>query len=729
MGSCQSSPAAAVATSPPQSSKAGASKKEHIAEKKQNGVGNGVVISPVGTESTAASADSPTIHKQKIKETATSETTDQQQQLRDSQHNRIPSQDVSIGSSFNSSNSDDGGSSQSSSNNNNNNKATNGNHHHHQLHCMKSPAASNTKSLNNGDLSTSHRRRKSRQLDHSDSRVGLHEIISGDLKNPNLVRIEVPLGKPIEEVYEGVHDGPVLGSGISGIVRLVKHKKTGVQYAVKCLDLALIDSEEGLKQLKEEIYIMCQLDHPNIVRLEEVYESHSEIYLVQEICKGGELFDRLDEQPDYHYTEAQCAKLVKQMLSSVRYIHNKGIIHRDLKLENFLFSDLDAKSELKMIDFGLSKHFQFGEVHHEAVGTPYTVAPEVIRGSYDERCDVWAVGVITYLLLSGEPPFGGCGGPETLMEVRDNILTGEFAFEPEDIWETVSGEAKEFIKSLLVLDPMDRPTAQQCSNLKWLKMWKNRENNGTELRLNPAVVKALVGFKEYSDMRKLLCEVLSFTLLPEQIEGLRKEFELYDVEGTGEISLNTMKKVLIGNASTGSLGGLSEEEVEDIFNALRVRKGEATIHWHDFIAAGLSQCQVDERNLRLAFDRLDQEHKGYITFDNVMDLLGDEAFDTEDDMLNCWAESMKDVDCKTALITYEDFVLLMKGQNRDKSSLRKSLTVEPLDMQAMQDLLSPVPEIEFEMEEEANEFAYVNPHWVKAIHSTETASNAHRPLN
>ena len=130
---------------------------------------------------------------------------------------------------------------------------------HHQLHCMKSPAASNTKSLNNGDLSTSHRRRKSRQLDHSDSRVGLHEIISGDLKNPNLVRIEVPLGKPIEEVYEGVHDGPVLGSGISGIVRLVKHKKTGVQYAVKCLDLALIDSEEGLKQLKEEIYIMCQL--------------------------------------------------------------------------------------------------------------------------------------------------------------------------------------------------------------------------------------------------------------------------------------------------------------------------------------------------------------------------------------------------------------------------------------------------------------------------------------
>ena len=135
---------------------------------------------------------------------------------------------------------------------------------------------------------------------------------------------QVPFGKPIEEVYDGVHDGPVLGTGISGQVRLVSHKATGLQYAVKCLDLGLVDTEEGLRQLREEIYIMCQLDHPNIIRLEEVYESHSAIYLVQELCLGGELFDRLDEQPDYHYTEAQCARLVTQMLSSVRYIHSKG---------------------------------------------------------------------------------------------------------------------------------------------------------------------------------------------------------------------------------------------------------------------------------------------------------------------------------------------------------------------------------------------------------------------
>jgi len=560
--------------------------------------------------------------------------------------------------------------------------STRSSHDSHQT-TKKSNTSTSQQLANDLDpaITESHRRRKSRKsrkkdnLPRTNSRIGLDALSnsfnSGTSLNPNLVHIELPIGKPIQEVYDGVHDGPILGSGISGVVRLVTHRRTGVEYAVKCLDLkGVVDQEEGMRQLKEEIYIMCQLDHPNIVRLEEVYESHDEIYLVQEVCRGGELFDRLDDQPDYHYTERQCAALVKQMLGAVRYIHNKGIIHRDLKLENFLFSSVEGEGskELKMMDFGLSKHFTMGEVHHEAVGTPYTVAPEVIRGSYDEKCDVWAIGVITYLLLSGDPPFGGCGGPETLSQVRDNILRGAYDLEePSETWQNVSPEAKDFIRSLLVVNPMARPTARQAKESKWLQMWERWENSGNEVdsMINPNVVKALVGFKEYSDMRKLLCEVLSFTLLPEQIQGLRKEFEKYDQDGTGEITLSALKKVLIGNASTGSLGGLTEEEVVDIFNAMRVRKGETSIHWHDFIAAGLSQCQVDERNLRLAFERLDQEHNGFITFENVMDLVGEGSFENEDQMLKIWGESMKDANLR--FIDYENFVLLMKGQKQRES--------------------------------------------------------------
>ena len=143
--------------------------------------------------------------------------------------------------------------------------------------------------------------------------------------------------------------------------------------------------------LKHSSFIIC-------VR-QEVYESTNTIYLVQELCLGGDLFDRLDEQPDVHYTEGQCAKLIKQMLSAVRYLHSKGVIHRDLKLENFLFSSPACDSELKMIDFGLSKHFDLGDTHHDQVGTPYTIAPEILKGSYNEKCDIWSLGVITYLLL------------------------------------------------------------------------------------------------------------------------------------------------------------------------------------------------------------------------------------------------------------------------------------------------------------------------------------------
>ena len=311
-------------------------------------------------------------------------------------------------------------------------------------------------------------------------------------------------------------------------------------------------------------------------------------------------------------------------------------------------------------------------MHNEAVGTPYTVAPEVIRGKYDERCDTWAIGVISYLLLSGDPPFGGCGGPEPLTTVRSNILRGAFKFEPEEVWSTVSPQARDFISKLLVTDPKQRPTARDAQKHGWLREWASRGINEDDHILNPNVVKALVSFKEFSDMRKLLCEVLSFTLLSDQIKDLRREFEKMDTDGSGEISLKALKQVLMTNAGAGSLGALHDMEVEEIFNAMRVRKTEQRIHWHEFIAAGLSQCQVDDRNLRLAFDRLDSDHKGYITFNNMMDLMGNDPIQSEDAMRSMWIDSMKTCKCPHARMTYDDFILLMKGQTHEVEVVEQS---------------------------------------------------------
>lgn len=292
------------------------------------------------------------------------------------------------------------------------------------------------------------------------------------------MRSSIPFGKTVEDVYDGVHNGKILGDGVSGEVRKITHKETGKMFALKQLDMSKIKSERQAMQLLEEIEIMCQLDHPNIIKLEEVYESDEHIYLVVELCHGGELFDRLDMQPGYRYSEEKSAQLMIQIVSAVQYIHSQGIVHRDLKLENFLFSKPDSDSDLKMIDFGLAKHLTYSEKEKDAVGTPYTVAPEVILGSYTESCDVWGIGVIAYLLLSGDPPFGGCdGGP--LRQVRKNILSGTFSFDPPDIWDNISDEAKDFITDLLQVDPIKRPSSRELLWTPWLQKWK-KSNSGND---------------------------------------------------------------------------------------------------------------------------------------------------------------------------------------------------------------------------------------------------------
>ncbi len=221
-----------------------------------------------------------------------------------------------------------------------------------------------------------------------------------------------------------------------------------------------------------------------------------------------QLFDKLDEQPDYHYSEEESVKIVKQILSAVVYLHSQGIVHRDLKLENFLFWSKDPDSPLKMIDFGLSKHFKYSEVLQEKVGTPYTVAPEVIRGNYDERCDVWGIGVIAYLLLCGDSPFGGCdpAGAETpIQQIRANILSGSFSFEPKYIWNEISDEAKEFISRLLNTNPTARPHAREVRNLAWLRKFDGTKKDAcadccTNLPLLNSLLKASETMKKPSIM-------------------------------------------------------------------------------------------------------------------------------------------------------------------------------------------------------------------------------------
>ena len=190
-------------------------------------------------------------------------------------------------------------------------------------------------------------------------------------------------------------------------------------------------------------------------------------------------------------------------------------------------------------------------------------------------------------------------------------MRAKVKFEPAEAWELVSDDGKAFVQELLDPDSSKRPTAKEAQRCKWIQEYAKKDAVGGN-KLSPKTIGALLNFKDSSEMQRLLSEVLSFTLLPEQIVDLRKEFEKLDSHGDGEITLGSLKRILMENAEMGALGALSEQEVEDIFESIKlpVRKGERTIRWHEFLAACLSRAKVDDRNLRLAFDRLDTNRKG-----------------------------------------------------------------------------------------------------------------------
>lgn len=283
----------------------------------------------------------------------------------------------------------------------------------------------------------------------------------------------------IENTYDGVHDGFLLQIIRNGSIRECNHKITGVKCAVNCIDLALVPGEEQLERLRANIRIMRELeDHPNILRLEEVYESTDNFYLVYKSYSGGDLFEDLDEQMDWHFSEEKGKGLVKQMLNGIKHLHDNNILHGDLKLESFAIKNKGNMPQLKLIvDFFRCETFTTrGDLHFGANGgIYYNVSPEMITGGYDERCDLWSLGVMTYMLLSGETPFGGDGIEGSQITVRDNIIQCRYSFEhPGNIWKNISALAKDFIKHLLDRDINKRfKTIENVLDHVWVKEYSH----------------------------------------------------------------------------------------------------------------------------------------------------------------------------------------------------------------------------------------------------------------
>jgi len=267
-----------------------------------------------------------------------------------------------------------------------------------------------------------------------------------------------------------LHRDLVIGKGSYGQVCIAsrgeaeggRHGKRK-KFACKCVMLR--SDPKYIAKLQEEVNVLRELrGHENVIRLYDVFCVDNELFIITELGRGGDLFHLLTTHPKHGVTEAYAAKTVAQMLSAVAFLHNRNICHRDLKLENWVLeSGKDVWSPLKLIDFGLSTHFTPGHKLSRVVGSSYYVAPEVLKKSYTESCDLWSLGVIVYMLLSGAPPFYG----RTDEAIKASIVNGEYTF-PHELFRDVSDDAMAFVSTLLSYNTEYRYTAEQALTHPWL---------------------------------------------------------------------------------------------------------------------------------------------------------------------------------------------------------------------------------------------------------------------
>eukprot|EP00033_Pygsuia_biforma_P000655 GCRY01000770.1.p1 GENE.GCRY01000770.1~~GCRY01000770.1.p1 ORF type:complete len:310 (-),score=24.75 GCRY01000770.1:321-1250(-) len=263
-----------------------------------------------------------------------------------------------------------------------------------------------------------------------------------------------------------------LGSGSFSTVYRVRNNMDGKEYAMKVIKKE--DIKDAHHMIKTEVDILTRVSHNSIIKLYEIFENADKICLVMELVLGGELFDKVVELGNY--TEHDAAILMKKLLSAVSYLHDMGIVHRDLKPENLLLETSDDITSIRVTDFGLSRVAGKQYVLMTACGTPGYVAPEVLQcEGYGQAVDLWACGVILYILLSGMPPFYS-NNTATLF---NQIMSADYDFD-DPIWVPVSQEAKDLVASLLQVDPSNRLTAKQALQHPWIsKMCGGATNRGS----------------------------------------------------------------------------------------------------------------------------------------------------------------------------------------------------------------------------------------------------------
>ncbi|KAM0826012.1 hypothetical protein ACQ4PT_069162 [Festuca glaucescens] len=418
-----------------------------------------------------------------------------------------------------------------------------------------------------------------------------------------------------EELLRRYQLGEELGRGEFGLTRRCTDAVTGEKLACKSISKRKLRSSVDIEDVRREVAIMRSLpSHANVVRLREAFEDSDAVYLVMEVCEGGELFDRIVARG--HYTERAAASVMRTIMevvqtrwteNGVQYItflqhcHKNGVMHRDLKPENFLYANSSEISPLKVIDFGLSVCFKPGERFSEIVGSPYYMAPEVLKRNYGQEIDIWSAGVILYILLCGVPPFWA----ETDEGIAQAIIRSRIDFEREP-WPKVSDNAKDLVSKMLDNNPYARLTAQQ---------------------------------------------VVAEYLPAEEVEAITELFHMLDTNKDGHLTIDELRKGLqmIGN-------NVHDTDVDMLMEAADL-DGNGTLDCKEFVTVSIHLKKIrSEEHLPRVFNYFDKNMSGFIEIEELREALsprGDQKA-TDDIIFDV------DID-KDGKISYEEFELMMKA--------------------------------------------------------------------
>ena len=476
------------------------------------------------------------------------------------------------------------------------------------------------------------------------SSIKLDKISSIDLfENP----IKYKAGSLLQDIRKIYKFRDNLGGGHFGKVRLGyrRNEKPPPFYAIKSISKRNL-TDKDLEDLIKEVDIISCLDHPNIIKFYETYHDKFYFHIVMELCKGKEVFDRIVE--DGRIKEKKVCMVIMKVLHAISYCHSRGVTHRDLKPENILFETLDSESEIKLIDFGLSRKVFNDEKMHTILGTPYYVAPEVLQGEYDEKCDIWSIGALTYIMLCGDPPFKG----NSNHDIFNKILREDVKFSSKK-WEEISDDAKNFVKNCLIKIPDKRPNAIQCLNDLWFKDILNDVHSVNNISVD--ILNNLKNFSIKEKFTKMVIKYLVNTLTEKEKNIYKKAFYAMDYKHKGTIDIEDLEKSFqIGKVS------IKKEDLEKLIKLVD-ENGKNSLDYTELLIAGINKQKLfNEEKLKMAFQYFDVNNSGIIEISDLKDamLRFGKKIIYSDDVNKLIQEVTKNMnkDC----LNWEDFINIFK---------------------------------------------------------------------